>query len=112
MASFIKTVAAASKTSPIARATLLGERSSNLAKATWTGAVLTSDEPPALCLGSADHPPNDASAHDEDFWSRHIQGVNFVFGDGSVHAISNTVEEAIYQALATRNNGEVVSYSP
>ncbi len=88
---------------------LIGERSSNLAKATWTGAVTGVDEAPALCLGSADHAPNDEHAHEEDFWSRHSQGVNCLFADGSVHSVNNGIGESVWQALATRAGGEVAS---
>ena len=90
---------------------LAGERSSNLSKATWTGVISGIAESQALVLGSCDHLPNNlAVAHVEDFWSRHIQGVNFVFADGSVHSIHNSVSEAVYRALATRAGGEPCSY--
>lgn len=87
---------------------MVGERSSNLAKASWVGSVPGADEAPALILGAADHTPNDPSAHREDFWSRHSQGVNFLFADGSVHNINNTVNPAVWRALATRAGGEPV----
>jgi prepilin-type N-terminal cleavage/methylation domain-containing protein/prepilin-type processing-associated H-X9-DG protein len=86
----------------------IGERSGNLAKATWTGAVPGAEEAPALVLGSADHTPNHPAAHGEDFWSRHIQGVNFLFGDGSVRVINNAIKPAVWFALATRAGGEPV----
>jgi prepilin-type N-terminal cleavage/methylation domain-containing protein/prepilin-type processing-associated H-X9-DG protein len=89
---------------------LVGERSSNLSKATWVGAIAGIDESQALVLGSADHPPNDlAAAHAEDFWSRHALGVNFLFGDGSVRNVHNSIAAATYRALATRAGGEVVA---
>ena len=88
---------------------LVGERSSNLSKATWTGVIAGIDESQALVLGTCDHKPNDlAAAHPEDFWSRHVQGVNFVFADGSVHNIHNSIATAVYRALATRAGGEPV----
>lgn len=88
---------------------LAGERSSNLSLASWTGSITGIDEAQALCLGTADHPPNDPVAHVEDFWSRHPQGVNFLFGDGSVRNIDNGIPAWIYQALATRTGNEAVS---
>jgi prepilin-type N-terminal cleavage/methylation domain-containing protein/prepilin-type processing-associated H-X9-DG protein len=92
---------------------LVGERSSNLSKATWTGVLAGLDEAQALVLGVADHLPNDAAAnHPEDFWSRHTQGVNFVFADGSVRPISNNIPVAVWKALATRAGGEPASWSP
>jgi prepilin-type processing-associated H-X9-DG protein len=88
---------------------MVGERSSNLAKATWTGAVPGATDAPALCLGTADHTPNDPVAHKEDFWSRHIQGVNFLFADGSVRNIDNTIDQVVWRSLATRDGGEPYS---
>jgi prepilin-type N-terminal cleavage/methylation domain-containing protein/prepilin-type processing-associated H-X9-DG protein len=41
--------------------------------------------------------------------SYHPGGCNFVFADGSVRFIKNSVSMLIYQALGTRNGGEVVS---
>jgi prepilin-type processing-associated H-X9-DG protein len=85
---------------------MVGERSSNLARATWTGAVPGADEAPALILGAADHTPNDPIAHREDFWSRHREGVNFLLADGSVQNINNSINPTVWRALATRNGGE------
>jgi prepilin-type N-terminal cleavage/methylation domain-containing protein/prepilin-type processing-associated H-X9-DG protein len=91
---------------------LVGERSSNLSKATWTGVLAGIDEAQALVLGVADHLPNDAAAtHAEDFWSRHVQGVNFVFADGSVRPIANTISPTVWKALASRAGGEAMSWS-
>jgi prepilin-type N-terminal cleavage/methylation domain-containing protein/prepilin-type processing-associated H-X9-DG protein len=85
---------------------LVGERSSNLFKSSWVGAVTGADEAFALCLGAADHPPNDPVAHIEDFWSKHSQGVNFLFADGSVRNINNSIAPLVWQSLATRAGGE------
>jgi prepilin-type N-terminal cleavage/methylation domain-containing protein/prepilin-type processing-associated H-X9-DG protein len=43
------------------------------------------------------------------FKSRHNGGVQFVYADGSVHFISNTIPLGTYRALATHNGGEVVT---
>jgi prepilin-type processing-associated H-X9-DG protein len=61
----------------------------------------------------------DGSAGMDDFSSRHIGGSNFVFADGSVHFLrsvssdnpdgSYTAAGLIFQALATRDNGEVLT---
>jgi prepilin-type N-terminal cleavage/methylation domain-containing protein/prepilin-type processing-associated H-X9-DG protein len=91
---------------------LVGERCSNqfpspwLANPTWTGAVTGADEAPALVLGTCDHIPNSTSGHPEDFWSRHEQGVNVLFGDGSVRNISNAIGTVVWMALGTRRGNE------
>ena len=60
---------------------------------------------PALVLshGSKDHIPNNALVFDADATaSNHMFGVNFLFGDGSVRPIRNTINGALYEALLTR----------
>lgn len=43
------------------------------------------------------------------FGSQHPGGANFVFADGSVHFISDDIDEVLYEALASRNGGETIS---
>jgi prepilin-type processing-associated H-X9-DG protein len=108
---------------------LVGERASNMSRATWTGAVTGAVVPaqrypdPAdqlanaegdaalvLSHGSRAHIPNDQLVFDADAVSSyHTAGVNFLFGDGSVHNISNAIDGAVYEGLLTRAGGEPVS---
>lgn len=39
------------------------------------------------------------------FKSKHSGGVNFLFGDGSVHFISETIDHRTYQLIGCRNDG-------
>jgi prepilin-type N-terminal cleavage/methylation domain-containing protein/prepilin-type processing-associated H-X9-DG protein len=98
---------------------IVGERSSDISLATWTGAIpgaqvpLTRDPTQMeghyfLVLGRGDHKPNSPSSHIDDFYSRHIQGLNCLFGDGSVQSIGNSITPAVWAAVQTRNLGEVV----
>ena len=43
------------------------------------------------------------------FRSQHAGGVNFAFCDGSVRLISENIHESVYDGLATREGGEIVS---
>ena len=107
---------------------MVGERASPLYSdhvelSTWVGAVSGGEEAVARILGIADHPPNSQyhqhdddhydhgheHQHLDDFGSRHPAGTNFVFADGSVHLITETIDVAVYQSLATRAGGEMVS---
>jgi prepilin-type N-terminal cleavage/methylation domain-containing protein/prepilin-type processing-associated H-X9-DG protein len=99
---------------------VVGERSSDIALATWTGAPpnalvpLVRDpselEPNLfLVLGRGDHQPNAPESHVDDFYSRHTQGLNCLFADGSVHSIGNGVNPLVWAGIQTRNAGEVFS---
>ena len=65
----------------------------------------------ALVLGHTgeDRGPNSVRPHADQFWSRHPGGAHFVMGDGSVKFIKEQVGFVIFQALATRRGGEVLS---
>ncbi len=110
----------------------IGERCSNMSNTTWVGAVTNSAVPAAryldvadqlanaegasalvLAHGSRDHLPNNPLVFDADATSSyHVDGVNFLLGDGSVHSINNSIDGALYEALLTRAGGETVAYIP
>jgi prepilin-type N-terminal cleavage/methylation domain-containing protein/prepilin-type processing-associated H-X9-DG protein len=106
----------------------VGERSQNLSRATWTGAVTNAAVPLVSLQGGKGfdpegggalviahtgegHGPNSPSglAHGDQYWSLHPGGANFLFTDGSVRFIKELVGFSVYQALATRQGGEIVS---
>jgi prepilin-type N-terminal cleavage/methylation domain-containing protein/prepilin-type processing-associated H-X9-DG protein len=104
----------------------VGERCSNMSDSTWTGAVTNGVVPArrypdpgdqlanaeaasalVLAHGSREHLPNNPLVFDADATaSFHIAGVNFLFGDGSVQSITNTIDGLVYEALCTRAGGE------
>ena len=103
----------------------IGERNSGHSKTTWAGAVpgglVTADQSPnpvgnaelasALVLGhgSIVHIPNDPSVWDADiFYSKHVAGANFLFGDGSVRGLNSSINGNVYEALLGRDDGVVV----
>jgi len=88
---------------------IVGERASRFGFSTWVGSVPEGEEAMARIVGVADHPPNTSNLHLDDLSSEHPQGANFLLGDGSVRLISETIDEQVYQALATRAGEEVVS---
>ncbi len=88
---------------------MIGERGSRLGSGIWHGNIPEAAEPHARILGVADHAPNDAGGHFEDFGSFHPAGVNFLRADTSVVFVPNTIDLRVYQALATRSGGEISS---
>jgi prepilin-type processing-associated H-X9-DG protein len=105
-----------------------GERSQNLSRACWAGAITNAAVPlvdlqaeagldpegsGALVISHTGegHGPNSPSglAHGDQYWSMHPGGANFLFADGSVHFIKELIYFPIFQALATRAGGEVLS---
>ena len=87
---------------------MVGERAAVNGASTWLGFVKEGEEAHARFLGIADHPPNDDHGHHlEDFSSSHPQGVNFLFVDGSVRMITDTIDLKAYHSMATRRGGEI-----
>jgi prepilin-type N-terminal cleavage/methylation domain-containing protein/prepilin-type processing-associated H-X9-DG protein len=104
----------------------VGERGSRRSpQTTWTGAVTSASVPPVNPGYDAEGPgvlvltnsgtaadgrvPNNLLDHVEDSNSNHTQGVNFLFGDGSVRSISNTISPTVWVAITTRAGNEPVN---
>lgn len=92
---------------------LVGQRKTDTSQtppwhSTWVGVIAGGEEAFARILGVADHSPNSAASHLDDFSSNHAGGVHFLFGDGRVRFVSENIDLGIYQALATRNGREPV----
>jgi prepilin-type N-terminal cleavage/methylation domain-containing protein/prepilin-type processing-associated H-X9-DG protein len=101
----------------------VGEKSAAKTMASWVGVIpgakwasandvaafggVPSNLPAAMALGHAcrQHPPSADAGLAEDFSSPHVNGVNVVFADGSVHAISAGISMKVYPFTASIADG-------
>lgn len=81
---------------------LVGEHGSRLDHSTWVGAVPGAHRNAARVVSSANRVPNHVPNDLTDFGSFHPGGASFVLCDGSVRTISDQIDLAVFQALATR----------
>lgn len=47
--------------------------------------------------------------HNNHYWSHHPQSVNYLFVDGSVRALTYSIEDVLLKSLASRAGGEIVT---
>src|SRR5579884_887622 len=100
------------------------DRPSFLSHCSWVGCPTGAANPFLMAPGNygaemtlvmchaGDTGPNTPGVFDADStWSPHRIGVPYLFGDGSVHFISNSIDIPTWRALATRAGGDVVGNS-
>ena len=104
----------------------VGERGSILTRTAWSGAVnegvcrispgSPSSSPEvqeggvqALARAGRQAGVNAPKAEPDDFFSPHAGGAYYLMGDGSVIFIKQTINNEVYRALASRDQGEVIS---
>jgi prepilin-type N-terminal cleavage/methylation domain-containing protein/prepilin-type processing-associated H-X9-DG protein len=104
---------------------LVGERSARWGQVTWAGAVTNASMvPPAnspaqpgiwnssgFVLGhtfEGTGGPGSAGTETNGFASQHTHGANFLFADGHVQFVSETMDHQIYKGLSTRAGGEAL----
>ena len=72
----------------------------------WPGVIPEANDAFARVVGSTDHTPSHPDRHFDDFSSGHPSGTHFLLGDGSVQRVDNSIDLAVYQAMATRAAGD------
>ncbi len=85
-----------------------GERGCFVVQNAWPGALGDGRGGAEVLAYIATSGPNPQSPNPSSFCGPHNGLTQFLMGDGSVHPIKATINPAVYQALATRNGGEVI----
>ncbi len=110
---------------------MAGERSRTISDATWVGVIPSAEfctkptrdyeecRPSYAMVLAHTGPtppggywwvvvPNSKAAAADNFWSLHPGGCNFVFCDGSVRFLKETIAARVFSSLSTRAGGEVI----
>ena len=75
----------------------------------YPGAIVAAHSGPSLYESPVViHPPNSPLGHTDEMYSLHPGGANVLLGDGSVHFIKESINLRVWQALNSRNGGEVI----
>lgn len=82
---------------------MVGERTARKLPATWLGIMLEGEDAPGRLVGHAYLGPNRTDADECEFDSRHPGCVNFLWADGHVKSISDSIDRLTYRRLASRN---------
>ncbi|MFH1301776.1 MAG: DUF1559 domain-containing protein [Planctomycetota bacterium] len=82
---------------------MVGERTARKLPSTWLGIVMDGEDAKGRLVGYAYFGPNRRDADECEFDSRHPGCANFLWGDGHVTSISDSVDMLTYRRFATRN---------
>lgn len=82
---------------------LVGERTMAKVPSTWLGVDSRGEDAECRLVGNAMTSPNCSLCDECEFDSRHSGGSNFLFGDGRVRLISQSIDTNEYQRMARRN---------
>ncbi len=90
----------------LSKTLVVGERYSRNGGSTWTGMISGAEEAAERTVGIADDMFNHLDGHVGDFGSEHAGACQFLFADGSVDTLVDTMDLAVFKALCTRAGGE------
>lgn len=85
---------------------LVGERTAARLPSTWLAVDRRGEDAVCRLTGTAFAGPNCGHCDECEFSSRHAGGVNFLFGDGHVTLVADSIEAPTYRRLARRMNDD------
>tara|TARA_R110002111_G_scaffold247140_2_gene310068 strand:+ start:79291 stop:80229 length:939 start_codon:yes stop_codon:yes gene_type:complete len=83
---------------------IVGERTMAKVPSTWLGVDISGEDAACRLVGSAMTTPNCKLCDECEFSSRHPGGSHFLWADGRVRILSESLDTATYQQLARRTN--------
>lgn len=81
---------------------LVGERTMAKVPSTWLGVDVRGEDAGCRLLGNAATSPNCVPCDECEFDSRHTGGANFLYGDGRVRLVSQSIDSHEYRRLSRR----------
>ena len=82
---------------------MIGERTMAMVPSTWLGVDLRGEDAACRITGSAMTSPNCEPCDECEFSSRHPGGSNFLYADGRVELVTDSIDQTLYRELARRN---------
>lgn len=82
---------------------LVGERTMAKVPSTWLGVDVRGEDAACRLLGNAATSPNCSLCDECEFDSRHPGGSNFLFGDGRVKLVSQSIDSNEYRRMSLRS---------
>lgn len=86
----------------LSQVAVISERTARKLPSTWLGFHVLGEDAPGRVLGFCNLGPNNAASDECELDSRHSGCIQVAFADGHVRLVSDSVDQAIYRAMAMR----------
>jgi prepilin-type processing-associated H-X9-DG protein len=81
---------------------IVSERTGSKCASAWIGFAINGEDGESRVSGMTATAPNRADSDESEFSSRHPGGANFLWADGHVALITDSIDTALYRRLGTR----------